>query len=232
MVSKQGDLRARGPVLAAWIDIAGKRARVNLDSGTTNTVLNDCFVTLHNIPRKYYDKPGQTNLAFRGSKGSIVAYCTPRITVNGEYIGLCTNEIGAIDGWDALIGTDFITKFGCMLDLVRNEPTYHSPTKGRIRFNLANNEENTQTIALIRVPKAGKFDLDRRTVIQRVFDPTGIPEYDNAVAWIEQSAGKDDNKELVKFVHEYGIRRGVFREDKKRPEGWLPPLRYLDDGTD
>ena len=195
-------------------------------------VLNDRFVTLHNIPRKYYDKPGQTNLAFRGSKGSIVTYCTPGITVNGEYIGICTMEIGAVDGWDALIGTDFMTKFGCMLDLVRKEATYHSPTKGRMCFDLADSEENTQTIALVKVPKPPRnIDLDRRIIIQQVFDPTGIPGYDNTCAWIEQFVGHNE-ADLVKFVYEYGVRRGEFCEDKKCPDRWVPPLRYLDDGTD
>ena len=232
MVSAQGDLRARGPVMSAWIDVAGKQARVNLDSGTTNTILNDRFVTLHNIPRSYYEKPGRTNLAFRGSKGSIVAYCNPGVTINGEYLGTCTMEIGAVDGWDALVGTDFLHKFGCMLDLVAMEASYRSPTRGCMLMPLASTEEAVQTLALVKVPRGAPptVDLDRSIVIKRIFDSAGIPEYDNAVAYVDAWTGSDE--EIVHFVRDYGFRRGVFREDGKLPKGWLPPLRYLDDGTD
>ena len=147
-VLKQGVLRARGPVLAAWFDIGGHRTPVNLDSGTTNTILNDRFVTLHNIPRSFYKKRGKPNLAFRGSHGSIVAYWNIGVTVNDEYIGTCTMEIGAVDGWDALVGTDVLTKFGCMLDLVRVEATYPPPTKGHVTFPLANTEKAVTSSAI------------------------------------------------------------------------------------
>ena len=203
-VPKQGDLQVRGPVLAAWVDIGGHRARVNLDSGTTNTILNDRFVTLHNIPRSFYEKPGKTNLAFRGSHGSIVAYCNPGVMVNGEYIGTCTMEISAVDGWDALVGTDFLTKFGCRLHLVQTEATYYSPTRGRLAFPLANTEDVVTTIALVKGPAPShEIDLDREIITKRVFDPVGIPEYDAMVAKLNEFA--DDDKQMWTWCMSMGF---------------------------
>ena len=84
---------------------------------------------------------------------------------------------------------------------------------------------------LFKVPAPPhKIDLNRQIVIKTKFDPTGIPEYDHAVAVVEHWCGTD--KDLIMFVQEYVLQRGVFREEKKLPDGLLPLLQYLDDGTD
>ena len=38
--------------------------------------------------------------------------------------------------------------------------------------------------------------------------------------------------DLVDLVYDYGVKHGVILEPKKLPGGWLPPLRYFNDGTE
>ena len=130
------------------------------------------------------------------------------------------------------MGTDFLVQFGCMLGLVSDpvSASYRSPKNGRALILLAN-AETVQTIAATSIPIPAKmpvpYDVSRKIVIKRHFDPTGITEFDKMIKLLKE---KPEN-ELVQLVFEYGVKRGVFRTDGKRPMG-LPPLRYLDDGTD
>ena len=235
IVDAGGHLKARGPVLAAWIHIAGHKARVQLDSGTTNTLLNDRFVALHNLPKKLLRKPAKVGLAMRGSKGTIAAYTIVGTTINGEFMGQSTMEIAAVDGWDAIIGSDVLHQWGAMLNYQAMEASYRSPKHGRMLFELANTEETVRTLAAVNFTPPAEIDPDRTIIIKRVFDPTGIKEYDEVCEIISNWPGEEDEETRValrQLVYNYGVSRGVFREDKKLPAGWLPPLRYLDDGTE
>ena len=96
--------------MAVWVGLNGKRARADLDGGSTNSIFNDRFVSLHKIPVKYYKKPATTNFAFRGSRGTIKAYVDIPVTFGGEVVGKSVFPVGALDGWDALIGSDIMVQ--------------------------------------------------------------------------------------------------------------------------
>ena len=228
-VVESSGLRARGPALGVWVVIGGHMARCNLDSGTTNSILNDRFVALHKLPMNRYAVPGRTNMAFRGSKGTVAAWTMLQLAVEQDALGDHHFEIGAVEGWDALIGMDFIHRYCVLIDGGTLTATYQ--TSGE-RRPLAMAADEAAVVAICQITVAPAIDVDRAIQISRIFNPASS-EFRAIVAELRTLTTAGASREtLIAAVVRHGVARGVFREDKRLPFG-IPPLRYMkDDGAD
>ncbi|KAI9090041.1 hypothetical protein DFS34DRAFT_597837 [Phlyctochytrium arcticum] len=218
-----GNPNSIGNVYSIVAKVGGAEAVLLVDSGANVQMLDTRFVKLHRFSQTEHSQRRKIATGFKGSYGTSAAGTVQVVEVNDRSDRVYF-EVGAIDGFDGILGTEWLEAVGAqqcwatdklIVGGTITERAQKSKTIRAITATVATDENALSDPPVID---------PTRTIGISESGPAMFPAWASALEELEKPGSALTVEQARGIVSRFGEEIGVIRPYKTLPPG-LPPLR-------